>query len=286
MEKISSVSNLLHEEAPYNGKVFYLGTPESEGLDFEELEAELDGLEIDIEQGVDLDERDDLYIPPIYKSANENEDLKKAAMENVQHFNTGNVKGIVGKIRHYASFTAFFDQREMLVLDRKETRFLIFESEGHHYLLMLGARNLVEAVLDLIADDLRDMGFMVEEITITHDEFAVISEEIVDKLKITTVRGYTEPTIDAKKIIGDGYDEEREYKREIESGSVHGQQFSTKKVDGNDVVVQMSNDGLIRSYNNITLSSYLNMLANYVLPHLSHNIQSALYHFKPEGSSS
>lgn len=194
------------------------------------------------------------------------------------------MNGLIGIVQHNEPETIDYNQQEILILRSRKTRFVIFEADGRYYLSMLGRRSLVNAVLHLISEELETLGFTIDEVSITHSDFEDIEEDLIDKLRTTTIRGYPSPTIDAKDIRGFGFEKAREYEREKNEGTIHGQRFETESVSDTSKTVQISSDGLVRCYSNIRLSTYLHMLSQYIVPHIS-QYQSSLYTFETDESN-
>jgi len=169
-------------------------------------------------------------------------------------------------------------------MESVRTLFAIFEVRGEHYLSMLGARSVVNSVLELISEILEGFGFRTRNIEISHGGFEEIVDNMVDSLKTTTVSGYSSPNIDKKVIRGSDYEGEPEYEREARIGNVSGHQFGTEVVGDTGIkTVQIAGDGLVRSYSSVPLIDYIDMVANYVLD-AQIQIQSSLASFGAEDS--
>jgi len=105
----------------------------------------------------------------------------------------------------------------------------------------------------------------------------------VDYLRLTTIADYSNPNIDKKRYIGKGYDDEPEFTRDLQNGNIHGHRFGTQKIgDGTDKTVEVSEDGLVRSYNTIALGEYLHMVATYIVPNVRMQTQTSVHAYSEE----
>lgn len=261
----SASSELLTQEKPYSGKFYHLSPPDSKDVSLEWLKNQLNEKKIEVEKNFDFIEKDHLHIPRIFEP---DESVNEASFGKISRIKRP-IDGLLGVIKHNEPDTVTYEQKEVLILETQETRFVLFEKRNQYYLSMLGRRSLVNSVMDLITEELEEMGFAIDDATIRHAEFEDIQEDLMDDLRTTTIRGYPSPTIEGKDIRGRGYEKAREYEREKEEGVIHGQQFETAAVDGSSKTVQISGDGLVRTYSNMSLSSYLDMLGNYIVPNVS-----------------
>ena len=240
--EMTGAAKLLRQENAYSGKFYHLSPPREKKISFDWVKEKLEGQKIDVESEVDLREQDGLHIPEIFRTG---ESVNRASFGDIYSFQD-KVSGILGVVQHNDPETIVYDEQEVLILRSQETRFVIFERNEQYYLSMLGRRSLVTSVLDLIFEELRELGFTVDEASIHHTEFEDIAEDLVDNLRTTTIRGYPSPSIDAKDIRGFGFENEHEYERELREGIIHGQQFETTQVEnGESKTVQISGDGLV-----------------------------------------
>lgn len=273
-ESISPLENPLLEEDNYTGRMFHLNLPETGDLNCEWLKEELNGTSISLD-GDDLADRDDLHIPKVFQSGIE-EEAQLASIKNVCEFHEEGLNGVMGYLIHNESDTVKYDSKEVLILDQQSTEFIIFEASGQAFLLILASRKIMDRLHDLLSDVLQDLGFVVDKISIDHSGFEKVAERLVDTHLMTAVEEYEDSTIEKKHIMGRGFGDSEEYKREKRQGAVHGQRFGTSQLDGMSKTIQISDDCLIRSYHNLTLSMYLSMIASYIVPSLSLTIQTSM----------
>ncbi|MHC3439820.1 hypothetical protein ACYJ1Y_17445 [Natrialbaceae archaeon A-gly3] len=279
-ENISPLENPLLKEDDYTGRMYHLSLPKTGELNCRWLKQELGGSSVDLNED-DLADRDDLHIPEVFQSGIDKE-AQIASIKNVSEFHQEGLNGVMGYLVHNESDTVKYDNKEVLILDQQSTKFLIFEVAGQAFLLILASREIMARVYEILSNTLEELGFVVDEITIDHSEFEDIAESLVDTHLMTAVEDYEDSKIEKKHIMGHGFGESEEYKREKRQGAVHGQRFGTSQLDGSNKTIQISDDCLIRSYNNLTLSMYLSMIASHIVPSLSLTIQTSVSAYTSE----
>jgi hypothetical protein len=283
-ENVSHLENPLLEEDTYNGRMFHASLPQNGRLNCGSLAEELEGTSVTLESdAVDIGQKDDLYIPDIFKSGVK-DNAEIASIKNVTEFHHDDNNGIIGYLNHHDSNTVKFDDKEILTLDQKTTKFLIFEHSNQAFILILTSRDYIQMLYNILSEILTDYGFVVEEISISHSEFEQIADVLIDTHLMTSVDGYEESTIHKKHILGRGYGDSEEYQREKRHGTVNGQRFGTSKLDTSDKTIQISQDCLIRGYHSVTLSMYLSMITTYIIPSLSLTIQTSIDAYDSENS--
>jgi len=282
-ENVSHLENPLLEEDTYNGRLFHVSLPKAGELNCTWLKQELDGKSICLEGDIDPAERDDLHIPDIFKDGIR-ENGQVASIKNTKEFHREGLNGIIGYLSHNESSTVKFDNEEVLILDQKKTRFLIFEDSGKAFLLIITNRDTMDTLYELLQDVLVELGFVVDEIGISHSGFESIADNLIDTHLMTSVEDYEEASIHKKHIVGRGYGDAEEYEREKRQGTIHGQRFGTSQLDANSKTIQISQDCLIRSYHKLTLSMYLSMILSYIIPSLSLTIQTSVTGYDSENS--
>lgn len=266
----------IAKEGAYSGKIFLLGAPRTGVLDHVWLQEVLENASVKIESAVNLEDTD-LHIPEIFQTdSGKTADI--ASINEVSEFETAAVSGVVGLIKHNDPDTITFEEDRVLILKSCETQFAIFQTQGQYYLSILGRRELAESISEIISEELKRIGFTIEDLHIDDRGFENIAEKLVDYLRLTTIADYSNPNIDKKRYIGKGYDNEEEFMRDLQNGSIHGHRFGTQKIgDGTDKTVEVSEDGLVRSYNTISLGEYLNMIATYIVPNVRKQTQTSVH---------
>ena len=280
---MSEPENLLFQEHPYSGKVYHLEADPSLNLDLSEIRQNLSGASVSVSGDFKFEDDDGVIIPEVFQPE-KGKKPNEAKIDQVSGFNQRGINGIVGYVNHNDPRTISFQDKEVFIMESVRTLFAIFEVRGEHYLSMLGARSVVNSVLELISEILEGFGFRTRNIEISHGGFEEIVDNMVDSLKTTTVSGYSSPNIDKKVIRGSDYEGEPEYEREARIGNVSGHQFGTEVVGDTGIkTVQIAGDGLVRSYSSVPLIDYIDMVANYVLD-AQIQIQSSLASFGAEDS--
>lgn len=279
----SHLENPLLKEDTYTGRLFHLSLPATGELNCGWLADELEGRNVRVEEDKTLNDLDDLYIPDIFESGIE-DDARIATIKSVSELHHNGFNGLIGHLSHNQSNTVKFDDKQVLTLDQQNTKFLIFEVNGHAFLHIIAKRESLGLLYSLLEDVLTELGFVVEEIWINSDEFEEIADVLIDTHLMTAVEGYEDPSVHKKQILGRGYGEAEEYLREKRRGSVRGQRFGTSQLDASDRTIQISDDCLIRSYHKIPLSIYLAMITSYIIPSLSLMIQTSLNGYNSENS--
>ena len=96
-----------------------------------------------------------------------------------------------------------------------------------------------------------------------------VRKELKGDLLDTTLEDYASPTIDKKRIIGRGFQTDPHYLRDASLGSTNQHMFSFyAKGEDNPYVITVSDDGLVRFYNNINFKTYLNFQKEHILHRL------------------
>lgn len=282
MSQATSQNDPLLEKKQFSGKVYRVAGI-GNSTDLEVIEDKFDSRIIEHGSGEEYANDDSIEVPDVFK--NDNGDVRIiTTTNNVRFIRKPGLDVVTGNIIVDEPSVVSFRETNVLVLDTVEIRFSIFESNEEYYLAMVGKRELVDNVLTIINDDLRDIGITVSEISIEPQGIENIAEYLADELLDTTFEDYPQNSIDKKRIWGQGYEGEPDYEAEKKRGKVHGHMMSTTELaDGQEKVISVSDDALIRSYSNLTLHTYINMLINYILPHIT--AQSTLQEFS-DGKSS
>lgn len=270
----SHLESPLLEENDYSGRLFHVNFLNTDNPDWSYLRSELEDAEIQFEDNAGVEDEEDLYVAPLYEGGQD--DPWTATVENVQEICDSGLKGVLGQLSYYESDTVRYDGRPVLTLDHQERKFLVFEYGGLAFLLILAPRDSLMTLYHVFSDILADLDLITDDISITPSEFDSLGDSLIDEHRMTSVDGYTESKIDKKHIIGRGYGESEEYLREKREGSVRGQRFGTSQLDTKSKTIQISEDCLIRSYNNITLSMYLSLITVHIIPCLELSIQTSL----------
>jgi hypothetical protein len=271
----SGTTSPLLEEDQYSGKIFYLSS-NSSVIDLEDLKQGLSDRKIHFEADFDdEDDKEELVVPRIFR-AEDGSVLTVTTSTAVEYVERGDLQALTGLfVLDEPGIITFRDDR-VLILDTLDVRFAVFSSGDDYFLVLLGKRELVTYVLEILSEELNEMNLSAIECEIKHSGIDNIADELADELLDTTFEDYPQPSIDKKRIWGRGYGEDPEYQKEKQRGNVRGHMMSTTELaDGEEKVISVSDDGLIRSYSNLTLYTYLDMIVNYIIPNIS-TVQSTL----------
>lgn len=276
--------NPLLLEDSFNSRLFLLGAPRSGKLDHDQLAESFEGTSLDFQQSNGINDKDDLVVlEPFRGDSGDPENL--AVIEEVDSFRSAYASGITGLVKQHEPDTVSFKNKRYLVLDDVENRFMIFESGEKYYLAIFGNRGRISSLSDILSEQLRNFGFAVKDLYITSDGFEDINNHLVDALRLSTISGYTNPNIDMKRIYGYNYDGDHEFERELRDGSVSGHRFGSKSVTADEeVTIEIANDGLVRCYNKIALSDYIDMIAEHIVPNVQTQTQTSVHAFSGKES--
>lgn len=259
----TKAKNPLYEKYQYTGKIYRL-SGEPTVFDYEELASGLRQKKIYTELNYDEDEK--ITVPEVFQTPG-------GTIETMTNFNPVEVREENG-LRIVTGFVILDDPNEInfrdqrvLVMNTSEVRFAIFGYDGDHFLVMMGSRELVDGVLEIIRGDLDDLGVKANPVNITPQGIENIADSLADVLLDTTFEDYPQTTIDKKRIWGRGYRDDPEYQEEKDRGKVRGHMMATTELaDEREKVISISDDGLVRSYSNMMLLTYLKMIRDYILP--------------------
>ena len=259
----TKAKNPLYEKHQYTGKIYRL-SGEPAVFDYEELASGLRQKKIYTELNYDEDEK--IIVPEVFQTPG-------GTIETMTNFNPVEVREENG-LRIVTGFVILDDPNEVnfrdqrvLVMNTSEVRFAIFGYDGDHFLVMMGSRELVDGVLEIIRGDLDDLGVKANPVNITPQGIENIADSLADVLLDTTFEDYPQTTIDKKRIWGRGYRDDPEYQEEKNRGKVRGHMMATTELaDEREKVISISDDGLVRSYSNMMLLTYLKMIRGYILP--------------------
>lgn len=284
MDKESINQNPLSSEDTYSGKIYPLGSPTGGNIDLKWLREQLDERIIQTDVNEQFEKREDLHIPEVFQSDSSGE-IDIASIKDVQYAESDALRCITGQIVLDDPSTITFRDKKVLILETLSAQFVIGEHESLHFLSIFGERRIVNNISDIISDDINNLGFSLnDEMSIGHVGFIEIANDLVDNLLNTTFSDYPQPSLDKKRYLGRGYQDEPEYKEETRRGNVHGHRFTTSKLDGKETTIEISDDGLVRSYTKITLEAYLHLITEYILPNVNRPVQSSAHSFSTEGS--
>ncbi|EFW90439.1 hypothetical protein ZOD2009_19023 [Haladaptatus paucihalophilus DX253] len=261
--------NPLSVKDTYSGKIFQLAST-SEELNFDLLKEHLTNRTIHLDPPDDYLDKEDLEVPRVF--TDESGDIKiVTTIEEVRHVETSEFEALTGSIVLDETGSVIFREQQVLILDTETVNFAIFEDADIFYVILIAGRNLVQHVIDVVANEFDEIELSIDPIPeLDSRDIEAVADHLADELMDTTFRDYPQPSINKKRITGRGYQNEPEYEEEKRRGAVHAHMMAISKVgDGSEKVVSISDDGLVRSYSNMTLRSYLSMIRDYILPHIT-----------------
>jgi hypothetical protein len=270
-------------EGEFNGRTFSLGAPQTSSLPHDELVELLQGRNIEIENERD-DDDEKLFVPDVFKK-NGDRPSEIATVTDAQPFETFHADGVIGSLTHNKSNKVTFDGKKILTFDTVETEFMIFKTNGIYYLTVFGKRGAIKSLSEFLSEELTQLGFTFDEITISHRGFERIRDDLVDHLRLTTFSDYSSPNIHKKRWIGSGYGDNPDFEQEKTEANIRGHRFSTAKItdDVEQKTIEVSEDCLVRSYNTIELYQYIDALSEYILPNINTAVQSSAYSYGSNG---
>ncbi|MFP8953455.1 hypothetical protein ACLI4Z_10835, partial [Natrialbaceae archaeon A-arb3/5] len=111
------------------------------------------------------------------------------------------------------------------------------------------------------------LGSAINPTRILPDEQQDIREKLDAELVDTIITDYPDKELTTVGIQGSGFEDQKLYKEQRERGKIKNHVFQTRKlVDDDEMTILIARDGLVRIYSNATVSTYLRLLQNYVLP--------------------
>lgn len=266
--------NPLKEAATYSGKVYRLSSTDGT-LDLQSLRDQLNNKTIHIDPPSEYQEDEELIKPDVFT---ENGQIKvRTTIENVEIADSDSISALTGDIVLDETGAVVFRNDRILVLDTETVRFVVFEDDGSHYLVLIAGRNLVENVLHIIADELEQLNLSHTEIRLTSDDINQIADQLAEELLNTTFQDFPQSSINKKYISGRGYQTEQEYQEEKRRGSVRTHMMATQEIGDGEKVISISEDALVRSYSKLDLETYLVLIQDYLLPQIS--LQSTVSDF-------
>lgn len=263
---MATPENPLTQSATYSGKVYRLTKTQGK-LDLPTLQAQLSNKTIHLDTPSEYQEDEDLIKPDVFT---ENGKIKIiTTIEDVELTENGAMRALSGNIVLDETGAVVFREKRVLVLDTESVRFVVFEDSECYYMVLIAGRNLVENVLHIIAEELEELDLSLTEITLTSDDIDHIADQLAEELLNTTFQDYPQSSINKKYISGRGYQTEPEYQEEKRRGSVRTHMMATQEIGNGEKVISISEDTLVRSYSKLELQTYLIMIKEYILPHIS-----------------
>lgn len=165
---------------------------------------------------------------------------------------------LFGKATIDAPVRLRFRNKKILIVGTTEICFLIFreESSKKYFLTLLASRLKSDELYQRLARHLKSLGLATSPSKLEHEQIEEIRKRLQGRLKYTTLGNFPSPTISKKGIWGLGFENEPSYKADAEVGSIYQNQFAFRDKNNEPNVVTVSDDGLIRFYNNISYKEF------------------------------
>ena len=243
---------------------YFLIHGRKEKINIFRLAERLQGITRKIPYDLDDDEKD-VIIPEIFK--NKGEITLQSKIDKVVPTNTGS---LFGKATLDAPIRIWFRQQKLLVIGTTEIYFIIFrdESTKKYYLTLLTSRGKSRELYTILSQHLKEYGLATSLSKIEQEDIQEITKRLKGKLKFTLVGNYPTKEITKKAIWGNDYENNESYKEDIEKGKIYQNQFQYHDSHNEKKVITVSEDGLIRFYNNISYEDIEYFIRKEVVPFL------------------
>ncbi len=258
--------NPLTEPSTYSGKVYRLSST-SGSLSLQSLREQLNDITIHLDPPSEYEEDDELIKPDVFKKDGKIKIV--TTIEGVEIVESDGISALSGNIVLDETGSVVFREDRVLILDTESVRFVIFSDGENYYMVLIAGRNLVDNVLEIIAEELEELDLSLLEVNLTSDDIDHIADQLAEELLNTTFHDYPQSSINKKYISGRGYQSEPEYQEEKKQGSVRTHMMATQEFENGEKVISISEDALVRSYSNLELKTYLKMIQDYLLPQIS-----------------
>jgi hypothetical protein len=270
----SSLSDPLATEDQFSGKLYWLNIPTNYSLDYDQLRTQIQNRTFYRDLGADFD-FDEIYVPDIF--IQDGEITKSIDIQDVELFRDRDESVLFGAVVLDEPYTINYRGNEVLILGTSEANFIIFQYNGRHYIEFLCAREVAEAVASVFKDEFDEVGSAVKGTHLTQNGIESLRRDLNAELMDTEFTDYPEPELASIRMRGLGFEEADEYDRQSSRGQIRNHMMRTNDwVVGEEKVLSVSRDGLIRSYSKVTLSHYLELLKSYVIPNIQREHDSSV----------
>ncbi len=258
-------SGILTDEDQYSGKIYWLNLPTGYTLDIENLRDHLDGRIFKKDISEQFGEDSGVFVPDVFKQ--DNEIVSVTNIERAELVQSNGFELLLGHISIDSSKTVTYRGEEILMLDNIEAKLLIFEFDGIFYLIIMGSRSSAESAAAVLKSEYDEIGSAINGTRIMPNDLQDIREELNAELMDTIISDYPENTFSTVEMRGEGFENEEDYKRHRRRGQLKNHMFQTQDLASDDeLTIGMSRDSLVRIYSNSTISVYVRLLTNHVLP--------------------
>lgn len=263
---VGTQNNPLTESSTYSGKVYRLSSTRGT-LSLQSLHDQLSDTTIHLDPPSEYEDDEELVKPDVFKKNGQIKII--TTIEQVEIVESDGISALSGNIVLDETGSVVFRDNRVLILDTESVRFVVFRDGDDYYIVLIAGRNLVENVLEIVAEELEELDLSLLEVNLTSEDINHIADELAEELLNTTFQDYPQSSINKKYISGRGYQSEPEYQEEKKRGSVRTHMMATEEVGKGEKVVSISEDALVRSYSKLELETYLTMIQDYLLPQIS-----------------
>lgn len=273
MTSEDTTENPLHREDTYSGKIFWLNTPTGYNLDFENLRNQLHNRTFHEDATAKVSSA--VNVPDIFKDEDENVVRTTTIGETSLHKSDwGNI--LYSEVLLDDLSTVHYRGQEILILDNTEAQLLVLEHDGFYYLVILGNRKIADQLAEALKAEYDQFGSMINDAAIPPEALGSIRQELDADLMDTIISGYPEEELDSIRMKGTRLEQGEEYKRQKSRGKLQTHMFHTMELaPDEEKTVGLSRDGLVRIYSKSTISVYLRLVVEYILPHIARPIESS-----------
>jgi len=274
MSDSNKTGHPLNETDQYSGKLFWLNAPRDYEIDLDELRDHLANRSFYEE--IDTEEIEDrVVIPEVFKGNGE-EVVRTTTIGDVSIVNSDWGDVILGQAVVDESGTVKYRGENILMLNNTDAKFLIFKREGHHYLAVIGRREIADELVLILKSKYDEFGSLINTTRLSHESLQNIREGLDADIVDTMIADYPGQNLESIRMRGTGLENEKEYERQKSKGKLRTHLLKTEELTpGTEKTISLSRDGLIRIYSNASVSIYLRLVIEYVLPEIHRDVESS-----------
>lgn len=257
----------------YSGKLFWLNPPSGKTLDLDSLRSEFyeKTFEDDISKDFDLE---GVIVPSVFEK--DGHMVRTTTTENVSLVTQEDQEILFGDVILDNVEKITYRDKEILVLDTTKASFMVFESQGFHYLCVLASRDLASTIIEIFRSDFPVLGSILNKTRLGSDAISDIGNSLDAVLMDTIITDYDQTEITQTRIQGENYEDTSVYDQLGSDGKVKSHMFQTDELVPDDTkTILIGRDGLVRIYSNATLRTYLSLLQDYVIPEVHRDVESS-----------
>lgn len=278
----ASSSDRLMAEGQFSGKLFWLNIPSDYDVDYQQLRGQLQDRTFYRSVSEDMD-LGSVYVPDIF--IQDGEITKTIVFQSIELINDRGNTLLFGTAVLDEPYTVEYQGQEILILGTTRANFIIFQFQSHHYIEFLCAREVAENIASVLRDESDVLGPAIRETRLRPDAIEAIRRALSANLMDTEFGDFPEPELTSLRMRGYGFEGGDEYDRQSSRGRIQNHMMQTEDwIPGESKVLSVSRDGLIRSYSKVTLSRYMGLLKNYVIPHIQREQDSSVLSIWGDGT--